>query len=245
MAYKVVKWRKGHPYLYEQETYREGGKVKTRCRYLGKIDNMTKKTTKYDVQDALFDHEHGVLKNKLGIIDANKLGVIEGRCLLNAYKQTSSLYDKNHKFTENDVKDLHKLFLGDVFDWAGKYRDVDISSPGIRYCHAAYLPQNMADFSKRLARLTPFTPDLTKEEIVKRLAEIHGELIIIHPFRDGNGRTTRLLCDLLLLQSGRMILDTDKFYTKKFLGKYHKAIQKLWHSGDYTDLEVLLDSLMQ
>lgn len=245
MAYKVVKWRKGHPYLYEQETYREGGKVKTRSRYLGRIENMAKKTTKYDVQDALFDHEHGVLKNKLGIIDPRELAVVEGRSLVKAYKAVPELYDNNHKFTENDIKYLHKLFLGEVFEWAGKYRDVDISSPGIRYCHAAYLPQNMAEFSKRLARLTPFSAELGKYEIIKRLAEIHGELIIIHPFRDGNGRTTRLLCDLLLLQAGRKILDTEKFYSKKFLSSYHAAIQKLWHSGDYSDLEALLASLME
>ncbi|WP_162179654.1 Fic family protein [Solidesulfovibrio alcoholivorans] len=79
-----------------------------------------------------------------------------------------------------------------------------------------------------------------RDEIVRRTAEIHGELIVIHPFRDGNGRTTRLLCDLLLIQSGRRVLDTTIFYDRSFITKYHSAIRMVWHSGDCSELERLL-----
>lgn len=245
MAYKVIKWRKGRPYLYEQETYREAGKVKTRNRYLGNADNMTKKNDKYDVDDILFDDEHGVLKNKLGILDNEKLGVIENENLLIAYNEASDLYDENHSFNEKDIKQLHKLFLGRIFKWAGTYRNVDISSPGIRYCHAIYIQDNMKAFSKRLSELTPVNESISKQELAKIIAEIHGELIVIHPFRDGNGRTTRLLCDMVLLQAGRNALDTNIFYKKEFIEKYHSAILKVWKQKDYSELETLFFQLLE
>lgn len=100
------------------------------------------------------------------------------------------------------MRDLHKLFLGEIFEWAGKYRIVDISSPQIRWCHAQFIESELERYSKLLSELTPFSPDLSREEIINRLVKVHGELIVIHPFRDGNGRTTRLLCDLLLGQAG-------------------------------------------
>ena len=102
----------------------------------------------------------------------------------------------------------------------------------------------MKAFSKLLSVLTPFKADFSKDELAKRLAEIHGELIVIHPFRDGNGRTTRLLCDLLLIQAGKKALDTIIFYKKSFLTKYHSAIKEIWQHKNYKELEDLFFNLM-
>lgn len=111
-------------------------------------------------------------------------------------------YSEKHHFTDQDVRTIHKWFLGDIYIWAGTYRSVDLSSENIRYCHAKYIHNSMKSFGVMLAETTPsFSPLWPKDEILKRLAKIHGELIIIHPFRDGNGRTTRLLCNLLLMQA--------------------------------------------
>lgn len=205
---------------------------------------MSNRSDKYSGHDDLFDEEHGVLRNRLGITDAEELGVAENECLIRAYNAALAEYDEGHSFTEEDVRHLHQLFLGPVFEWAGTYRRVDISSPGIRYGHAAYLMESMEAFSKRLSGLTPLREDMRKEEIVRRIAEIHAELIVIHPFRDGNGRTTRLLCDLLLIQAGRRAMDTAAFYDADFIKKYHAAIRQAWHSGEYSGLEALFYRLV-
>lgn len=202
------------------------------------------KKVKYTVEDTLFDQEHGVLKNKLGITDPIKLQVIETQNLLKAYEKSAEKYSENHRFTDQDVCILHKWFLGDIYKWAGTYRAVDLSSDGIRYCHAAYLNDNMKSFGNMLSDRTPFSPHWTKDEIVRNVAEIHGELVIIHPFRDGNGRVTRLLCDLLLMQAEYNPMETDLFYSEEFVEKYHRAIQAFWTQADVSLLFSLFDPLI-
>jgi cell filamentation protein len=202
------------------------------------------KISEYDVKDPLFDEKHGVLKNKLSIKDSEKLETIEIKHLLKAYEKAALEYSENHKFTEKDICYIHKLFFGDIYKWAGKYRNIDISSEKMRYCHAVYIPQNMKTFSNELYQLTPFKPELPRQEILQRLAKIHGDLIIIHPFRDGNGRTTRLLCDLLLMQAEYKALDTTIFYDKSFIKKYHQAIQNLWHTKNTSLLVQIFNSLL-
>ncbi|WP_028315071.1 Fic/DOC family protein [Desulfatibacillum aliphaticivorans] len=199
---------------------------------------------KYDVNDSSFDHKHGVLINKLGIKDPEELQSREKDCLVNAYKKAAEKYSENHAFSEKDVCDIHKLFLGDLYEWAGEYRTVDLSSENIRFCHAAYINNHMKDFSIELEALTPFTEDLNKEQILGRLGKIHGELIIIHPFRDGNGRFTRLLCDLLLMQANYLPMAVSEFYNTVFLKRYHEAIQEVWRAVDYSKLISLFDPLV-
>jgi cell filamentation protein len=197
------------------------------------------KKFKYDIEDPLLDKEHGVLKNKLGITDPEKLHSLETQHLLKAYEKAAQEYSETQQFTDKDVCILHKWFLGDIYAWAGTYRSVDLSSEDIRYCHAAFINENMKTFGEMLFQNTPFLPGWTKDEIVSRLAKIHGDLVIIHPFRDGNGRTTRLLCDLLLMQAEYNPLETDIFYNKAFIEKYHQAIQRFWGRGE-TDLLISL-----
>ena len=200
---------------------------------------------KYKIKDPAVDEKHGVLKNKLGIINQEELNSIETKHLVEAYKQAATDYSENQVFTDVDVIDLHKLFLGKVYEWAGRYRTVDLSSEDIRFCHAAFIQNNMRTFSDDLlSKLTPFMPDLQKTEILDRLSKIHGELIIIHPFRDGNGRTTRLLCDLLLMQAGYGPMRIAAFYDREFLKRYHRAIRAVWHSQDYSSLIKLFEPLV-
>jgi cell filamentation protein len=200
---------------------------------------------KYRIKDPAVDEKHGILKNKLGFISQEKLSSVETQCLIEAYKKAATDYLENHVFTDVDVRDLHELFLGKVYEWAGRYRTVDLSSEDIRFCHAAFIQNNMQTFSDDLlSKLTPFRPDLAKSEILNRVSKIHGELIIIHPFRDGNGRTIRLLCDLLLMQAGYGPMRIAAFYDRNFLKRYHRAIQVVWHSQDYSSLIKLFQPLV-
>jgi cell filamentation protein len=201
--------------------------------------------SKYDVKDHNIDEAHNVLKNKLNIIDEEKLELKEAESLFEAYKILSKQYLDNYRFNESDVKFIHKTFLGPIYAWAGEYRTVDLVSPDIRWCHAQYIQSEMEKFGKLLEQNTPFKPNYSREELLRKLAIIHGELIIIHPFRDGNGRTTRLLCDLLLMQAGyppivKNFLNQSKSYVKK----YHLAIQEVWTQKKYSKLINVLNDLI-
>jgi cell filamentation protein len=204
-----------------------------------------KKKTRYQVKDPLVDEKHGILKNKFKITDKEKLQLIETDHLAEAYRKAVSEYGTEHTFTEKDIRHLHKLFLGDIYSWAGKYRAVDISSEDIRYCHAAYIQPEMQKYSKMLETMTPFIQKLPQTQLAYLLAKIHGELIVIHPFRDGNGRTTRLLGDLLLMQGGYKMLRSDAFYEEPFVEKYHDAIRRVWHLTDYSGLTDLFRPLLE
>ncbi len=201
---------------------------------------MNSFSNKYYLNDQDFDGNHGVLKNRLGINDPIKLELQENTALIQAYEKAASEYSEHHKFKESDVLQLHRLFLGKIYEWAGQYRTVDLSSPPILWCHAPYIKQEMIRYSQLLASLTPFSPKLSPEQIIERLAQIHGELIVIHPFRDGNGRTTRLLCDLLLMQAEIEPIGRGVFEDKKLREKYHQAIQTIWQKKEYDPLIVLL-----
>ena len=197
---------------------------------------------KYDSEDPLFDTEHGVLVNKLGITDAEELEHAEGTAFQKAFEHAARSYSDTHQFSIADIKALHRLFLGEVFTWAGKYRLIDISSSDIRWCHAQYIPKEMRRIDQWLSKHTPFNPHWSREKILQLTAEIHGELIVIHPFRDGNGRTTRLLCDLLLMQSNTPPIRAQQFYEDRT--PYFEAIQQVWREASYEKLIALLDSMV-
>ena len=205
---------------------------------------MTSTSHRYSTNDPDFDATHGVLKNILGLTDEQALEQAENQALIEAYDEAAIAYSENDVFTSSDVCHLHKKFLGKIYKWAGSYRTIDLSSPGIRWCHAKFIEKEMQKFGARLEELTPFSPDLTREEIIARLAEIHGELVVIHPFRDGNGRTTRLLCDLLLMQAELPPISPTVFDDKKTREEYFAAIRDVWTKVDYSGLIQLFEQLV-
>jgi len=204
----------------------------------------SKSSGKYSTQDHYFDKKHGVLINKLGIKSPHELELQERQTLLDAYDQSASFYSESHTFRAKDISALHKLFLGDVYDWAGEYRTVDLSSENIRWCHAKFIENEMQQLDKLLQELTPLRPELSQTEILERIAKIHGELIVIHPFRDGNGRVTRLLCNLLLMQAEREAIQQTAFYDDSHRLEYHEAIQSVWKNKDYDKLIAFLARLI-
>lgn len=177
---------------------------------------MSHPNDKYDATDSAFDKANGILRNKLGITDPAELERLENAALIAAYDSAALSYSETHAFTADDVRYLHRLFLGDIFAWAGTYREVDISSDDIRWCHAAHIPAEMERYGQRLGRLTPFLPSLPRDQVLSQLAELHAELVVIHPFRDGNGRMTRLLCNLLLMQAERAPIQFGAITMRRF-----------------------------
>ena len=116
-------------------------------------------------------------------------------------------FSASHRFTADDVALLHRRWLGHLYPWAGEYRQVNISKGGFMFAAAAQVPRLMAAFEA--LELVPFTPCAGMDEsaLVAALARTHAELVLIHPFREGNGRCSRLLGWLMALQAGWPPLD--------------------------------------
>lgn len=106
---------------------------------------------------------------------------------------------KSHQFiTEQDIKDIHKIILTSIDDlWAGKYRQVEVF---IRASNAEFPMPN--EVPSAMQKFIQWLQGIQDENPVKLSADAHFKLVSIHPFIDGNGRTSRLLMNLILIMSG-------------------------------------------
>ncbi len=171
-----------------------------------------KKSGRYDTSglvEAQFEpgSRGRVLGNLLGIRSSRKMDDAEASALRAAMEAFVATYDEWHRFTAEDICRMHRRWLGGIYAWAGTYRQVNISKDGFPFAAASRVPALMEDFSRKaLARRTPCRP-AKREEIASALAETHVELVLIHPFREGNGRIARALATLIALQAGLPPLD--------------------------------------
>lgn len=154
---------------------------------------------------------HGrVLKNLLGITSKREMDRIEGREQVRALEKLASLYDKDHRFTAADICRIHKVWLGSIYSWAGRYRQVNVKKDGFPFATALHIPKLMKGFEDGpLRTFTPCRP-AAPDDLAKALAAVHVELVLIHPFREGNGRVARLLAVLMGLQAGLPALFFDR-----------------------------------
>jgi len=171
-----------------------------------------KKGGRYDVAGLVeAQYEPGskdtIFRNLLGIIDLDEMDRVEARALAKTTDILIREYDQEHQFCAADICHFHKTWLGEVYEWAGRYRNVNITKNNFTFAMVAQIPKLMEQFEQN--QLSQYTPCVFKnrEEVVKALAEAHTELLLIHPFRDGNGRVARLLSTLMVLQAGLPLLD--------------------------------------
>ena len=189
-------------------TEREIGiRINDQCQKYLYGDPEMSKDNRYDTKGLIEDmYEPGsrrrVLKNKLGITRKRLMDEIETREQLRALHEFLKMYDREHRFSASDICIMHNLWLGNVYEWAGQYRQVNISKGNFTFAMALQIPKLMKQFEQEL--LNEFTPCLfsVHEEVIHAIAVIHTELILIHPFREGNGRLARILSVVMGLQAG-------------------------------------------
>ncbi len=152
----------------------------------------------YDVdRDPYIDGQTGVLRNLLGIKDEPKLELAEARIASIAITRVIS---KSHLVFANLTYDffigLHKQLFGTIYDWAGQLRIVEVSKGTTSFARAEYLEANLRELFRQLAADEYCRSD-SKDEFAAKLAHYYGELNVLHPFREGNGRTIRTFLSLL------------------------------------------------
>jgi cell filamentation protein len=129
-----------------------------------------------------------VLRNLLGIKSKRTMDEIEGQSQVSALDRLVRIYDRDHRFTAADVSRIHREWLGEIYPRAGQYRQVNLGKRDFTFAAAKWIPKLMAEFEVGpLAKHTPCR-NLDSQAVVHALAVVHTELVLIHPFRDGNGR---------------------------------------------------------
>ena len=148
-----------------------------------------------------------VLANSLGIVRVGDMQVAESDALVALAHALLTEVDERQTFDAATLQTWHRRWLGSIYPWAGQYRQVNMSKSGFLFAAAHLLDRLMADYSRDvLAAHTPCS-GMDKARLIEALALAHSEFILIHPFREGNGRLARLLTSMMVLQAGLPALD--------------------------------------
>ncbi len=108
------------------------------------------------------------------------------------------------------VQHVHQRIFGELYDWAGRWRTVWISKPGVTWPPPDFLAEQMSQFENDVLQKYPASSIKDDEAFIHAVAEIQGEFLVIHPLREGNARTIKLVTDLLASQGGRPLLAYDQ-----------------------------------
>ena len=153
-----------------------------------------------------------VLVNKLGLKNQEALDAAESVAAALHFVEIES-EPSVAPFTFDYYCSLHKRLFGDLYDWAGELRTIDLSKNGTTFYPASSLRELANAKFKRLETMNEFS-GLKRAQLVDEITDFYHELNMLHPFREGNGRTQRLFFTLLLRRLGYSIsfaeCDTDE-----------------------------------
>lgn len=153
------------------------------------------------------------LENKLGITSSAELATQEERLSKKRALELfeSGMLDKLEPGTFKTLQVIHKQLFMDIYDFAGKVRSVNIAKGGFRFVPAMYL----LDALKQIERM----PQSTFNEIIEKYVEMN----VAHPFREGNGRSTRIWLDLVLKKELQMVIDWSKVNKEDYLSAMERS----------------------
>ena len=140
-----------------------------------------------------------VLMNKLGIQDAEELKKAE-REITSLRLANARVYKIRGQFDLQHLKDIHKYIFQDVYDWAGEIRWVNIAK-GNMFCNYPFIEANAESLFTKLKK-EKYLKETPEQDMPIRLAYYLSEINVIHPFREGNGRSQRLWIEYLAEENG-------------------------------------------
>jgi len=157
-----------------------------------------------------------MLKNKLGIKNQLELSREEERLSKQRAKHLfeSGDMDKIKVGSFTGLQQIHKYLFQDVYDFAGKMREVNIAKGTFRFAPLMYLKQSLKHINKM--------PQGTFDQIIEKYVEMN----ITHPFREGNGRAMRIWLDLILKKEIKKVIDWNKIDKEDYLSAMERSPTK-------------------
>jgi len=155
--------------------------------------------------------------NKLNIRDKDLLHAIERELLQESYRYFIERVNETSRFDERFFRQLHEKTLASLYDWAGVYRNMDMSKGESLFCKGAFVCQESERIFERLAQKNFLHDTKDKEELGKELGNLACDLIALHPFYEVNGRITRLFLDLIAIANGFLPIDYSNYSPQDYI----------------------------
>lgn len=138
---------------------------------------------------------------------------IDGKSRSKAYALfESSLIDSIEVGSVKGLQQIHAYLFGGLYDFAGQIRTVNIAKAGFQFAMAQYLGQTLADVERM--------PEDSFENIIDKYVEMN----VAHPFREGNGRATRIWLDLMLKKNLQLCIDWSQVDKRKYLKAMTRSV---------------------
>lgn len=141
----------------------------------------------------------------------NKLNIQEQELLTKAeailVTSCSTRLEKEIEFNNVNFefyKNIHKQIFGDLYDWAGMLRDINISKKGTVFCTYTEI-ERIGRLKFERLKSQDYLRNISYDDFVAEITDLYHELNMLHPFREGNGRTLRLFITLLVRNADRDI----------------------------------------
>jgi len=174
--------------------------------------------------------------NLPGLTDKNLLNEYEAKGITKAELYVFGL-DTEVEISTALMLDIHKTAFGELYDWAGKWRNVNVTVGLLTPPEPAQIVHLMYQFTDNLNY--KISVSKTQDEIIETLIYAHYEFVKIHPFNNGNGRTGRLIMNLVTMKFGYKPLE---LYKRE--GESRKTYIQSMQQADKGSFE-LLDSLIR
>ena len=157
-----------------------------------------------------------ILDNKLNITNQIELAKIEEKISKQKAKQLFDSGDINKILvgTFKGLAQIHAYLFGEIYDFAGKIRKVNIAKGNFRFAPLIYLEQSLQNIDKM--------PQNNFEQIIEKYVEMN----IAHPFREGNGRAIRIWLDLILKTELKQIIDWNLVDKEDYLSAIQRSVVK-------------------
>lgn len=178
-----------------------------------------------------------ILINKFGIRDGKILDALE-QSITSALIAKASVELRFENVDFQFYKMLHKYVFHDIYEWAGKIRNVNMSKRGVHFCPSEVIEESGNRLFEGLKGRN-YLKNLSDDDFLDEFTELYCKLNCLHPFREGNGRIQRLFLSMLAAHDGRK-LDFSKIDKDLFMIATIKSV-----SGDIFMLKDILKENME
>lgn len=189
-----------------------------------------------------------VLRNLLGIRCKSDMDEAEATALERVQREyfTGGSISTDTRFTTSIIRQMHGDWLGGIYEWAGCYRTVDMSREGFRFPPAYLIEGNMQEFERSTLAAAKPCKTAPVHEVCETVAKVHAELLLIHPFREGNGRLARWLANIMFVQADMTIPDYGFVGEGSRLSRrsYLEAVIK-GYAQNYSDLTLFFERALE